>query len=387
MPKKPKLTPLRASWAGSRQWKVEVPASLSISGKRQRHFFETRKDAENYCEEQRTRLRNFGVSGSALLTPANQDQAANALKLLEPYGVTLNEVVHDWISRTQASEASVTFEQAFEAFQNTGRRSPSYARSLRQTRNRLVALHGQKLNTIPPAAIEGAIAGMKPSVRNFTLRILGGLFMLGIKRGWCAENPCRRVDVAQREPKEIAVYSPKDVATIIHTAAEHQPDLVPVLAILFFCGIRLSEVQRLDWSAIKIEERFLKLPAAITKTKRTRHVDLSENAVAWLSPFARTSGNVVPFSPNVLHKRMHALADVHKVPVIKHGPRHAFASYWLAEHGDVDRLCLMLGHESPDMTFKHYAKAATKREAAAFWGIAPKRRRGGKIVAFKKVAG
>lgn len=385
MPRIPSIKPVRDK-GRAKPWRIDIPASISEHGKRERFYFETKAEAETYAEVQRTKLKNFGVKGATILSPSTQDQAANAVELLKPYGVTLNEVVKDWIARKQASEASVTFEDAFEAFQSTGRRSQSYTRSLRQTKNRLAPLHGRKLNIVTPAMIEGAIASMKPSVRNFTLRILGGLFMLGIKRGWCSDNPVKRVDMAHREATEIKVYSPKEVATIMETVAEHAPELIPTYALLFFTGIRLAEVQRLEWSAVDQKEKFLKLPAAITKTKRTRHVDLSKNALAWLAPHVKACGKVVPLTPDVLHKRMHAIADIHGVPVIKHGPRHAFASYWLAEHGDVDRLCLALGHESPDMTFRHYAKAATKREAKQFWKITPKRIQGGKIIEFRKEA-
>jgi hypothetical protein len=43
---------------------------------------------------------------------------------------------------------------------------------------------------------------------------------------------------------------------------------------------------------------------------------------------------------------------------------------------------LSAGHESPDMTFRHYAKAATRHEATKFWAIMPDKAKN--VVAFKK---
>ncbi|MEY2493529.1 MAG: hypothetical protein QOJ45_21 [Verrucomicrobiota bacterium] len=40
-------------------------------------------------------------------------------------------------------------------------------------------------------------------------------------------------------------------------------------------------------------------------------------------------------------------------------------------HNDVGRLCLLLGHTSPTMLWKHYYKAVTKKRAIAFWLIEP----------------
>lgn len=384
--KRPSIIPVKVPGRARSPWKVELPASLSLVGKRVRRFFTSKAQADEFASRERIRIANFGVQGvtGGILSPAQVEQAKGAFDLLAPLGVSLNEAVADYVARRRACEASVAFEDAFHAFRQVGRRSDSYRRSLRQTQNRLTALHGCLLNTITPAMLEAALDGMTPSVRNFTLRILGGLFMFGMKRGWCLENPCKRVDMAHREPKEIEVYSPDEVRRIMETTAEQEPALIPFMAVSFFAGLRLAEAQRLDWTAIDLAEKFLKLPGAITKTKRTRHVELSDNVVQWLAPYEGETGKVVPYSPDVLHKRQHVLCDIHKVRVIKHGARHAFASYWLAAHGDVDRLCLMLGHETPDMTFRHYAKAATKRDAEKFWQIAPGKAKN--IITFKNRA-
>ena len=159
----------------------------------------------------------------------------------------------------------------------------------------------------------------------------------------------------------------------------------------FFTGIRLSEIQRLDWSAIDLHEKFLKLPAAITKTKQGRHIDISDSLAAWLNSHVKESGKVVPCSPESLRNLLEALKEHHGVATIKHGPRHCFASYWLAEHGDINQLCRYLGHDDPETTFRHYAKAATKRDALKFSSILPSkkkpsRRKGDKTLDFKKEA-
>jgi len=374
VPKPISLVPNRSIWTGSRQWSVNLPAKVSSNGKRCRHFFETKQAALNYCEEQRIRLVNFGVQGTTLLSPSHVDQAANALELLKPHGVSLNEVVQEWLSRKQAAEASVTFEAAMDAFKEFRSRSESYTRSIRQTKNRLTGLHGKLLNQITPEDLTRAMDGMTPSVHNFTIRILGGLFNYGMKRNLCASNPTKKLDLAQQARKEIEIYTPQQSAKILRAAEQKDPELVPFLALSFFTGIRLSEMQRLDWSAVDLHEKFVRLPASITKTKQTRHIDISTNLAGWLTPHTKTSGAVVPCSPDVLRNRMEALREHHKILTIKHGPRHCFASYWLAQHGDINQLCRYLGHGDPGTTFRHYAKAATKREAAKFFSIMPARR-------------
>jgi integrase len=387
MPKSASISPQRVKWAGDRQWKVELPARVTHSGKRQRFFFETRQDALSFCEAERIRLSNHGTAGMAALSVDQLAQAAMAFETLKPFGVTLNEVVKDWLVRQQAAQASIPFEAAMDAFLEWGTRSPSYTRSIRQTRNRLDSLHGRLLNTIAPADLTLAMDAMPASVRNLTIRILGGLFNYGIKRGHCADNPCKKLDLSRREALEIEIYTPAEVAAIFSTAEQHDAQLVPLLAISFFCGVRLAEVLRLDWSAIDLHENFVKLPASITKTRQARHIEVSENCHAWLSPHASNVGRVVPCSPDVLRKRLAALKSRHSVRTIKHGPRHCFASYWLAKHGDINQLCRFMGHDDPETTFKHYAKAATKRDAEKFWALEPKASAVKNVVAFLHAKG
>jgi integrase len=382
MPRRATLKPSESSWAGNQKWKVEIPARYSATGKRERSFFATKQEAENYCAQVRTRLTNFGLQGAGILPPADHEQATNALELLKPYGISLNEVVQDWIARKKAAEASITYEAAMDAFMDWRRRSASYTRSIRQTRNRLALLHGKMLNAITPADLTRSMDGMTPSVRNFTMRILGGLFNFGAKRGFCGDNPVRRLDLSQRDPTEIQLHTVEEVAAIMAAAEKHAPPaLVPFLAVSFFCGVRRAEALRLDWSAIDLHENFVKLPAAITKTKQGRHIELSGNCRGWLTPYAQEVGRIFPFSEHVLAGRLADLREKHKVPTIKHGPRHSFASYWLAMHGDINQLCRFLGHDDPQTTFRHYAKAATKREAQKFWAIMPKA--APKVVAFR----
>jgi integrase len=331
-------------------------------------------------EGQRIRLANFGVQGASILPPAQQEQAASAFGLLGPYNVSLDEVVRDWVDRRKAAEMSIPYEAAMDGFMEYRKRSASYTRSIRQTRNRLTGLHGKRLNEITPEALTRAMDGMPPSVRNFTIRILGGLFNFGIKRGFCADNPLRRLDLSQRDPFEIQLYSVEEAGAIMAAAEKYAAGLVPFLAVSFFCGVRRAEALRLDWSAIDLHENFVRLPSAITKTRQVRHIDISENCRRWLVPYAG-SGRIFPFSGEVLRDRLADLQEKHGVPTIKHGARHSFASYWLALHGDIDKLCRFLGHDDPGTTFRHYAKAATKREAERFWTIAPKT--APKVVAFR----
>ena len=63
---------------GFSSWCLSIPENLSETGKRQRIFFETKREADTAAEIVRTRKENFGVSLSRL-SPVQLTEAAEAL--------------------------------------------------------------------------------------------------------------------------------------------------------------------------------------------------------------------------------------------------------------------------------------------------------------------
>ena len=94
-----------------------------------------------------------------------------------------------------------------DAFTASAQRSSSYLASLRQTRNRLQVFHGRLMCDITPDDVAAALGGMTDAVRNFNIRILGGVFMYSQRRGCCEQNPAEAVGTTPVLQSEIEVYS------------------------------------------------------------------------------------------------------------------------------------------------------------------------------------
>jgi integrase len=149
------------------------------------------------------------------------------------------------------------------------------------------------------------------------------------------------------------------------------------------------ELERLEWRHVDLSERHIEVAAAVSKTGRRRIVDIEPNLRAWLTRYiengGRTSGQVTPVTN--LRTR---LRDIRAAAKLKAWPQdvmgHSYASYWLAHHEEIDRLTLQMGHQSPDMLFEHYNRAAKRKDAAKFWKITPSVKRGGKVISFSEAA-
>src|ERR1700732_4775220 len=66
---------------GFSSWCLSIPENLSETGKRQRIFYETKREADTAAEIVRTRKENFGISHSRL-SPVQITEAAEAYNLL-----------------------------------------------------------------------------------------------------------------------------------------------------------------------------------------------------------------------------------------------------------------------------------------------------------------
>jgi len=113
---KPTLRTTR-QWQGIAAWVVNVPPSLSSTGRRQELFFTSKAEAAVVCEQLKARRDNFGVSLNAL-TLARIAEAAEAYNLLESVNVLLLTAVRGFLQAHKARTASVMFLTLFDQFLN-----------------------------------------------------------------------------------------------------------------------------------------------------------------------------------------------------------------------------------------------------------------------------
>ena len=199
-------------------WRVNLPAGYTTTGKRQRHFFKTRQEAETFAQSQRIRLDNWGRASSAL-TPSQAEQAAVAFHKLSPYHVSLNTVVVDFIARHDARARSVTFKTLFERFvESKKNRSEAYLRGLKYTFPRFSGLHDRKVCDLSPTIVDRETDGMPAGARNAFLCNLRAVFNFGIKRGWLEQNPISKLDFSPIRRGEVVTLTPDETEALIRSA-------------------------------------------------------------------------------------------------------------------------------------------------------------------------
>jgi integrase len=384
---------------GKAPWCVNVPAELSDTGSRQRLFFETEREAKAKCETLKTRRENFGNSLTAM-TPARIAAAAEAYNLLDPHHIGLLDAVRGFLDDHRQRTDSIPFGQLFDLYLDAkAKRSEKYKVQLRWAKERFSSLHDRLSSDITVRDLDELLKGEKSTVKNAFMRYLRAVFNWGLKRDYLSGNPIAKMDFEEVVKGQTEIFEPKLIQALLNDCLANDLALLPYRVFGFFCGVRPDgELLRVEWEDFNWADKVLKLRAEITKKKRLRFVDVSDNALEWLQEYRKRGGKIegliVPFKTGELrdhHRENWArVAGVTKDGKprrrwIQQGARHSFCSYWLAQHGDIDRLVILSGHESKEVMWNSYYRAATKDTAEKFWSIKPPKAVKN-VIAFRKTA-
>jgi len=378
---------------GKAPWVLNVPPELSETGKRQRLFYATEREAKVESERLKARADNFGLSLSTM-TAARIAEASEAYKLLDPLNVSLLVAVRAHVAILKARSASVPFGDAFDRFLELKKnKSYDYKKEIQHTKASFESLLQKPICDVLPSDLEPVLDKLPPSSRNAKMRRLRTLFNIAKKRGWMGgnENPISKLDFADGKRDEVQVFSVDEVRKLLQHALEHDLGFLPYRVFAFLCGIRPEgELERLQWSDVKIAEKTVVLRAEITKTKRKRFVDLSDNAISWLIEYQNRggcmTGLVGPWTPQIRrtkHRTSYKAVGINKW--IQQGARHSYCSYWLAKHKDANKLVLQSGHTDADFKWWRYHQGVTEVEAERFWAIVPPTP-AGNVVPFAKAS-
>ena len=373
-----KSSKLKPVWNETHKaWRLNIPASLSVTRKRRQEFYPTKAAAQVAVDQYKARRDSFGGSLSSM-SPARIGEAAECFKLLAPLNVTLLDATRDYIVRHNQRISSVSLETLFDLFMDAkaGAIHPKYLRNFKQARNRFPEFNRMIAADIQTSDLERALDGVSGGARNAFLRQYRAVFNFGIDRGYLTVNPVRKSSFVARPRQRKEILDPGQVQTIFDHALEHHPAIVPYLVVTFFAGVRPED----EANAIHWDDVGDLVTVRESKTADVREIPLSSNAQAWLNAYGARggvrSGRLVSVPPARLwsaRRSAYAAAGIPTIP--QDTARHSFASYWLPVHGyDLNRLVELMGHTSTTMLRNHYLNRSegVRAKAESFWRILPK---------------
>ena len=374
-------------------WVINVPATITASGKREQHFFKTRDLAQAHGAKLREKFLADGAKSNAI-TPTLADDATAAEAVLKPWGVSLLEAARFYASAKETENASKSLADATAAWLLSceGLRDRTLG-GYKQTSKRLnTALADKLLANLTAEDLEAALAlvGATGAAAANHYRNGRAFWRWSANKGWCKPEVFDKVEAPRvNKEGEIEILTVDQAQSLLRVAEDHFPQAAASYALQLFAGIRAEDLAKLEKE--NITEDGIDLPATVTKKGRRRHITPSPTLSAWLEkhPFEpcsnwrrvdmacrRLAGWAV--ESELLADKVEA-GELEAVPKPTRGAwpqnalRHSHASYSVASGTALETLLFEFGHTgNANVLRAHYVGRASKKQALEFFAIMPK---------------
>lgn len=282
------------------------------------------------------------------------------------------------VRQVLAEKSSLPFGEAVQrALLSAGNCSPRTTQDFRQCMKRLMETREELPPTLLNQLDASACAQLlheaypdSPVQRKKARACLSKLFSIGIRRGWCRENPISRIEVPRVREKQIEPLRMKEIKRLLATAQQpqHRP-CEAALGLMLFAGVRPQEVTRLSWEDVDMEELEVVVPPRHSKTGGGRHIPICSSLHQLLLSHAPQQCRQ-PICPPNWENRWRALR---KAAGFTHWQqdilRHTYASYYAKAFHNLPALQLYMGHRDVSLLLTRYVnlKGLKRREAEKFW--------------------
>ena len=258
-------------------------------------------------------------------------------------------------------EKTVTFERAvaaaLEARADRRKRTVVDFRYLtRRLMKRCKGLAKRRVRCISPEECAGYIqqAFDTPRQRNKARLVLSGVFSTAVNRGWCAENPVRRVGAERVVESRIRILSKEEIARLLAAAEVYAGgSCLAAVGMMLYAGIRPHEVERLRWEDVHLEAGVISISPQHGKTGGARHVTIHPPLAGIISR-TRRAGSARICPPN-WRRRWAGLHRAAGFPRWQQDVlRHTFATHHLTTFRNYAELQLEMGHRSATLLRTRY---------------------------------
>jgi len=373
-------------------------------GKRRFDSYATEADALAAAQRLARQLSERQVVAASMTNGQAAEYAAAVLSL-KPHGVTLTsaadalakclETVHDLSTLLAAVEfyaarhKRVTPKPVSDVVtellgvKEARKVSTRYRQDLRVRLGRFAAAFRKNCCDVTTAEVQAWLDSLnlsRQSYKNF--RTVAHLFFeFAVARGYAADNPVAGSESLTVGSGDVKIFTPAEIRRLLAAATS---DFLPCLALGAFAGLRSAEIERLEWSDIRLTEQHIVIGADKAKTASRRIVPVSDTLAAWLAPYAAQTGAVWQGTHEAFYIAQQATAAATAVPVDpttstpakppvkwkKNGLRHSYASYRFAEIGDAGSVAGELGN-SAAVVHRHYRELVKPADAEKWFAVKP----------------
>lgn len=330
-------------------WRVQIPASDSETGKRTSRFFPTKEKAERFIQEHykagSVQLAELSLHEKHVLGVIRQSPDYTPDLLLDAW--------RDYRARRR-TRSSFTVTQLCEAYYARQLKEKRSGRTLNDDSWRLkklaTALGAIQANDCTAADLFQYLETIPPGTnRRSHFKTLKKLWRWAFQRGDIEVDPMARMKPADNWGVNVEHLTPAMYTRILRVIAGKEPpakgqevtndfrNLLPFFVLAGLAGIRNCEMIRwklgeavLEWKNIFWDKNLIFIPHEVAKETRARdrkrYIPLEPAAAEILKPLAGT-GAVMPWSRSYFLRRRRRLAAAMRIRLPENCLRNSYATY------------------------------------------------------------
>lgn len=374
---------------GVTKWRV---SGYHPDGKQVRQKFLTQGEAVAFQQAETCKALNMPAP-ALVTTRLTAEQTAECEALYrritgKPYTLTeaLEFAVANYKPTTKRATVQTVYDEYIKSL-TTARKRPVSNLHLKAVKSRLAflirPLGAREIASIGSAELTPIIKreslGLVASDNSY--RAFASFFAFAVAQDYLARSPMGQITREQLPESEAQILELNACREIMaHAQAMFDEALVPYFALALFCAVRPTEITRVKWSDIDLDDEHptLTLDRSATKTNSTRVVEIPRCAVAWLKPHADAKTPIICAN---FRKRFDAVKlaagfgtrtdeNPGLKPWVMDVMRHTAISMRLADVHDVGKVASWAGN-SPAVIHKHYKVPVKPKVALAFYETVP----------------
>lgn len=363
----------------------------TINGKRITRSFKTIQEANEFIKAFKRQREKYGNIADRL-SPMQYNLAVKAFDLLTEAKmdeIELIEAVQSHIKRNTALDGIVTIADAVNEY--IGTFSKDQVRHIATAQNKLKPFAnevGKRIKFIAfvkETDIKGYVdhleaKGYSVRSRNGFVNYAKTFFNWCLKQKYVTSNPVTVLPekIVYEDPEFISVKNLEAVLRALESDTalpqRHRRVLINFYTLSFFCGIRSSEIHRIEPSAVHPEDSTPYIRISTTKgaTKgiKGRVVDMEANVVKWLEKYPMEERLTETLVKRARESAYEGCLKPLKDVLTHNVGRHSYITYHVAKYRDYGRTEAYCGTSS-GMRCKHYQGLAPTADGIAYFDLKP----------------
>lgn len=357
-------------------------------GRADSKFFKTKTAAQEFKRTHEEESKKSGITEP--VRPAERHALKRWRAELERVGLTLDQACKIAVEYRERTVNSIPVADLVNHYIRAQRQNwrERHLMDVQSRMGKFVDSHGHVIAaSITVKLIDDWLAALpvdSPTTRAGYRTHLHALFEYALRKGLCPENPVAKAEKFKREQPKRGVLTVAEAHQLLLGADE---EILPVIALGLFAGLRDSELKRLTWAQITLRDGAGGDHGVIhvdDAKGEPRIVYILPVLSAWLRPYAGSVGSVWPVNGRGRLDKAKLRAGFGSPSAVKasaqnlkvwpeNALRHSFGTYHHAAFQDLARTVNQMGN-TVQMAKRHYDARREKSEGEAFFGLFPARR-------------